>query len=139
MIMQNGLGGNIFGGADIPGFVGTPSEEIWIRFYQLGMYYPFFRAHCAIETRDREPWSQSERVQTIIRDSINKRYDMIHYLYTSFYNSTKSGQPLIRPMWYDYPDVGDFYTMESQFMLGDNMLVAPKILKPTKELEKQHM
>jgi alpha 1,3-glucosidase len=91
MIMQNGLAGNIFGGADVPGFIGVPSEEIWVRFYQLGMYYPFFRAHCSIDNVDREPWAQSERVQTIIRDSINKRYDMIHYLYTTFQHATMTG------------------------------------------------
>ena len=62
MIMQNGLAGNIFGGADVPGFIGVPSEDIWVRFYQLGMYYPFFRAHCANYNVDREPWKQSERV-----------------------------------------------------------------------------
>ena len=56
MIMQNGLGGNIFGGADIPGFIGTPSQEMWVRMYQAGMYMPFFRAHCDINNVDREPW-----------------------------------------------------------------------------------
>lgn len=59
MIMQNGLGGSIFGGADIPGFIGQPSQEMWVRMYQAGMYYPFFRAHCDINNVNREPWIQT--------------------------------------------------------------------------------
>ena len=57
--MQNGLGGQILGGADIPGFYGDPADELWVRFYQTGMYYPFFRAHCDIAYTEREPWLQS--------------------------------------------------------------------------------
>jgi len=59
MILQNGIGGNIFGGADIPGFVGIPSQEMWVRMYQAGMYFPFFRAHCDVFFTHREPWLQT--------------------------------------------------------------------------------
>ena len=62
MILQNGLGGQLFGGADIPGFIGTPQEDLWVMFYQLGTYYPFMRAHSTIDNQNREPWLQSERV-----------------------------------------------------------------------------
>ena len=108
MIMQNGIGGNIFGGADIPGFIGTPTEEMWVRMYQAGMYFPFFRAHCDINNTDREPWIQTQRVQKVIRDAINRRYDMIHYLYTVFYEATQTGTPFMRPMWLEFPDDSAF-------------------------------
>ena len=49
MILQLGNAGHPFGGADVPGFSGTPTEELWIMFYQLGMYFPFFRAHSEIQ------------------------------------------------------------------------------------------
>lgn len=139
MIMQNGLGGNVFGGADIPGFIGEPSQEMWVRMYQAGMYYPFFRAHCDINNVDREPWIQTQRVQNVIRDAINRRYDMIHYLYTTFFTATKTGFPLVRPMWFEFPEDTTFFKTESQFMLGDSMLVAPKITTPTDTLESLRM
>jgi mannosyl-oligosaccharide alpha-1,3-glucosidase len=139
MIMQNGLGGAIFGGADIPGFLGEPSQEMWVRMYQAGMYYPFFRAHSDIAQVKREPWIQTQRVQDVIRDAINRRYDMIHYLYTTFYRATKTGEPLVRPMWFEFPEESNQFSIDSQFMLGDSMLVAPKIDTPTAELEAQHM
>ena len=49
MLLQLGNAGNPFGGADVPGFSGVPTEELWIMFYQLGMYFPFFRAHSHID------------------------------------------------------------------------------------------
>lgn len=138
-VMQNGLGGVLLGGADIPGFFGNPSEEIWVRFYQTGMYYPFMRAHCDIFNTDREPWLQTQRVQNAIRDSINRRYDMIHYIYSNFYRATITGVPLVRPVWFDFADQKDFVTIESQFMFGDSIMVSPKITTPTEVLEKLHL
>jgi alpha 1,3-glucosidase len=84
MILQLGNAGHPFGGSDVPGFYGEPTEDLWVMFYQLGMYYPFFRAHTHIDYPNREPWLQTQRVQTAIRDTINRRYDLIHYIYTAF-------------------------------------------------------
>ena len=136
--MQNGLGGAILGGADVPGFFGKPSEEVWIRMYQVGMYYPFFRAHTDIFNVDREPWLQTQRVQDVIRDSLNRRYDLIHYMYTAFYYASILGAPLVRPVWFEFSEQPKFYKLESQFMFGDAILVAPKLATPTKALEKMH-
>lgn len=71
MILANSISGFGFGGADVPGFFGTPSDELYVQFYQLGAWFPFFRAHTEIHTPNREPWLQSERVQIAIRDAIN--------------------------------------------------------------------
>lgn len=48
MIMGTGLSGAIFGGPDVPGFIGDPSDEVYIRMYQTGAWMPFFRAHSDI-------------------------------------------------------------------------------------------
>jgi len=64
---------------------------------------------------------------------------MIHYLYTTFYQATKTGEPLIRPMWFEFADDMSFFETESQYMLGDSMLVAPKIKTPTADLESLKM
>ena len=45
------------------------------------------------------------RVQAAIRDSINRRYDMMHYIYTTFRYATKTGLPIMRPMWIEFPDL----------------------------------
>jgi alpha-glucosidase (family GH31 glycosyl hydrolase) len=51
-----------FVGADIPGFYGNATDEIFVKFYQLGGFFPFMRAHSHKDMRLREPWSQSQMV-----------------------------------------------------------------------------
>jgi len=85
MLLTLGLSGHPFGGADVPGFFGMPTEDLWVRFYQLGAFFPFFRAHTHIDCPNREPWLQTQRVQAAIRQSLDQRYDLIHYLYTAFF------------------------------------------------------
>ncbi|KAF8377060.1 hypothetical protein HHK36_030433 [Tetracentron sinense] len=46
----------IYAGADVGGFFGNPEPELLVRWYQLGAYYPFFRAHAHHDTKRREPW-----------------------------------------------------------------------------------
>lgn len=45
-----------FTGADVGGFFGNPEPELLVRWYQLGAFYPFFRAHAHHDTKRREPW-----------------------------------------------------------------------------------
>ncbi|RVW28249.1 putative glucan 1,3-alpha-glucosidase [Vitis vinifera] len=56
MILTLGLTGMTFSGADVGGFFGNPETELLVRWYQLGAYYPFFRAHAHHDTKRREPW-----------------------------------------------------------------------------------
>jgi len=44
MILQAGISGNPFGGADVPGNIGFASDDLFIQFYQLGAMLPLFRA-----------------------------------------------------------------------------------------------
>lgn len=62
MIMQLGNAGHVFGGSDIPGFYGNPTDDLYVMFYQAGAWYPFMRAHSQsidetpFPVKDREPW-----------------------------------------------------------------------------------
>ena len=127
MILVNAICGFSFGGADVPGFSGNVTDDLYIKFYQLGAWYPFFRAHSHNDFTNREPWKQSNRVQNAIKDSLNQRYDFIHYIYTAFELMTRSAEPLIRPMWHEFPDDSSLYKVSSQFMIGSDILFAPKV------------
>lgn len=80
----------------------------------------------------REPWIKLQRERSAIMDAINLRYDLIHYLYKSFWQMTKTGVPIIRPMWYEFPDDKEMYEISNQFMFGESILFAPKITKASK-------
>jgi len=131
MLLQNGVTGIVFGGTDVPGFMGDPSDDLFVQFYQLGPFMPFFRAHAGIDNPNREPWIQSPRVENIIREAIRFRYQFIHYLYTLYYEASTEGLPIMRPMWQEFPQEEDQFTVESQFMFGSQVLVAAKVGDPS--------
>jgi alpha 1,3-glucosidase len=129
-IMSTSVSGMFFGGADIPGYLGNPDDDLFITFYQLGTFYPFFRAHCSIDNTDRDPWDQTPRVQEVIRETVFLRYTMIHYLYTAFNDATKTGVPIMRPFFVEFPEEESLFGVSSEFMWGSDILVQPK-LKPS--------
>lgn len=92
---------------------------------QLGTFLPIFRNHSAIYTRRQEPWSFSKRAEKIAVKAINLRYRFIPYLYNMYYKSYKEGLPVFRPMVMEYPEDINVLDMYSQFMFGDNILIAP--------------
>ena len=113
-------------------------------FYQVGMWYPFMRAHSQdvslpFPLKDREPWMQSSRVQEAIRDSVNRRYDLIHYIYSTIEQTTHTAEPLMRTMWNEFPDESRFWNIASQFMFGSQILVAPKVTRPSGVYEHMHL
>ena len=112
-IISAGLSGMGFGGADIPGYSGVPSQTLYIAMYQLGVFFPFFRAHCEFHFTMREPWLQDLLVQHVIRESVFLRYSLIHYIYTTFAQFSDLGVPLMRPMWLEYPDDSSMNTVLS--------------------------
>lgn len=99
MMLSLGLAGMHFVGADIPGFAGNPNDDLYMKFYQLGMFYPFFRGHGHIDYPKREPYLQSDVVQEVVKTTIFLRYELIHYIYTMFYISSSEGLPIMRPVW----------------------------------------
>ena len=127
MLLTLGVSGVVFGGTDVPGFFGVPVDDLWVQFYQLGVFYPFFRAHADKCCTVREPWLQSTRVQEVILDAIHQRYAQIHYLYTTFEEAASQGTPIMRPMWEEFPKDTATFGLQKQFMFGSDFLVAPKM------------
>ncbi|MCX7884520.1 MAG: glycoside hydrolase family 31 protein [Caloramator sp.] len=120
-----GISGFSFVGNDVGGFGGNCNEELFIRWMQLGTFLPIFRNHSAIYTRRQEPWSFSKRAEKVAEKAINLRYRFIPYIYNMYYKSYKEGIPVFRPMVMEYPDDINVLDIYSQFMFGDNMLIAP--------------
>ena len=54
--MSLGVSGILHSGADVPGFIGVPDDDLFVQFYQLGIFFPFFRAHTDKSNPMREPW-----------------------------------------------------------------------------------
>uniref|UniRef100_A0A4W5MYU6 Glucosidase II alpha subunit a n=1 Tax=Hucho hucho TaxID=62062 RepID=A0A4W5MYU6_9TELE len=104
MCLSLGLVGISFCGADVGGFFKTPSAELLVRWYQAGAYQPFFRAHAHLDTPRREPWLFGPDNTALIREAVRQRYTLLPYWYLQFYHAQRTGQPVMRPLWVEYPE-----------------------------------
>lgn len=128
MLLQNGLGGMSFCGADIGGFFGNPDEELLVRWYQSGIFEPFFRAHAHIDTKRREPFLYDGATGDALRKLLQLRYQMLPVWYTAFWQSSMNGQPVLRPQHLLFPHDVQGFAIDDQFYLGDSgLLVKPPV------------
>ncbi|KAJ3286914.1 hypothetical protein HK104_008836 [Borealophlyctis nickersoniae] len=111
-------------GPDIGGFNGTPSETLLTRWMALGAFYPFSRNHNITGAPGQEPYVHESTVR-VSRRYLAMRYAMVPYWYTLFYLGHKEGTPVLRPLCFLYPPVKDVRGVETQFMIGDHVLVSP--------------
>ncbi|KAJ2475707.1 glucosidase II [Coemansia sp. RSA 2320] len=134
MVLSNNIAGLHFIGADVGGFFGNPSPELMTRWYQLGIWYPFFRAHAHIDTKRREPWVFGEPYLSHIRDAIRERYRLLPYWYTLFREASLTGMPLVRPMWMEFPKMSSLFAEDKAFMVGSALMVVPATDSDTSQI-----
>jgi alpha-glucosidase len=122
-----GLSGVPFTGMDIGGFTGNPTTSLYARWIQIGAFNPYFRNHTAVNTKSSEPWTYGEEVLEISRNYISLRYKLLPYLYSTFYDATQTGHPVMRSLAIDYTFDSNIYNteFENQYLFGSAFLVAP--------------
>ncbi len=120
-----GLCGQPHVGVDIGGFVYNCTPELYARWVTLGTFYPFMRTHSAAGTRPQEPWQFGPEVEEIARRAIKLRYRLLPYIYTLAHRAHRTGEPIYRPLVYDFPDDPATYKLDDQIMFGPHLLVAP--------------
>ncbi len=125
MLCNLGLSGVAFVGADIGGFAGDATPEMFARWMQVGMLYPMMRAHSMINTKRHEPWEFGAEVEEICRQYIGLRYQLLPYIYTLFWEAATTGAPILRPLFYHYPNDPKTYEIYDQVLLGSSLMAAP--------------
>lgn len=125
MLLTLSVSGISFCGADVGGFIGNPEAELLVRWYQAGAYQPFFRGHATMNTKRREPWLFGEENTRLIREAIRERYTLLPYLYSLFYHVHMSSDPVMRPLWVEFPDDLETFGVDDAYMLGSALLVHP--------------
>lgn len=124
-LLSLGISGVQFVGADVGGFSDDTDPELFIRWMQLGAFYPFFRNHNSNNSISQEPYNFGKDNENLIRQAIELRYSLLPYFYLLFKQAQRTGDPIMRPMLYEFPSDDDTFNMDNQFMLGENLLVAP--------------
>jgi alpha-glucosidase len=126
MLLNLGMSGFAFSGADVGGFIGAPSPELMTRWIEIAAFMPIFRAHSEKGTPRKELWVDGPEHLRIRRQFVEQRYRLLPYLYSLADESTRTGAPLMRPLFYNFPDALDMpCNQPTAFMLGDRLLVAP--------------
>ncbi|KAF2230933.1 glycoside hydrolase family 31 protein [Viridothelium virens] len=126
MVLNNGVSGFPFAGADVGGFFGNPEKDLLVRWYQAGAFYPFFRAHAHIDTRRREPYLAGSPYREIITKALRLRYALLPSWYTAFREAHTEGWPIVRPNWWVHPSDPAGFALDKQMYLGSTgLLVAP--------------
>ncbi len=126
-LMGLGLSGIPYSGPDIGGFQGNPSAELYLRWFQMATFVPFYRSHCSNNVEYRAPWTYGEPYLSIIRHFLQLRYQLMPYFYTLAWEAAQKGYPLIRPLFWLYPSDSDLWAIEDVFLLGNSLLVCPVV------------
>ena len=118
---------------DIGGHLGdTIDPEMYTRWLQYGGFSPVMRTHSSKSgALNKEPWVFAEEYTNVIRQTVRQRYDMAPYIYAMARKGYDDGIALCRPLYYDWPAAEEAYDekFRSQYMFGDDMLIAP-VTKP---------
>ena len=124
------MSGQVNFGHDIGGFIGDPEPELLTRWYEWGTMNPFCRNHSKKWDGMREPWRFAEPYKSHMRKAIERRYELMPYLYTLAYQSTETGIAMNTPTVMHFPaDPETHYQNDYDFMVGDYLLVAPVFQK----------
>ncbi|MBW2510251.1 MAG: DUF5110 domain-containing protein [Deltaproteobacteria bacterium] len=124
MVLNLGLSGQPNSGPDIGGFAGTPTPELFARWIGVGAFLPFCRTHNSLHG-DQEPWSFGDRVEQIARVALARRYRLLPYLYTVFWETSRTGLPIARPLFFADPANPALRAEDHAFLLGRDVMVQP--------------
>lgn len=163
-VLGLGLSGLPYTGPDTGGFYGNPTPELYIRWFQLSAFLPFFRTMSAFTTPRREPWHFGEQAVNIAREFLKLRYRLLPYWYTLAWEASQTGHPMVRPIfWPTLPPShshlkkingdeshdalpharplrigegrGGGWAVDDAFLIGNNLLLAPVLENGTRAQE----
>lgn len=125
MSITLGLSGQPFSGPDIGGFLGNTSGDLWANWVGFGAFMPFARGHACDGTNNKEPWAYGEAIEKTSKIALERRYRLLPYMYTVFQNTSKTGLPVMCPVFFADTKDADLRSEEQVFLVGDNLLVIP--------------
>uniref|UniRef100_A0A4W4FQF6 P-type domain-containing protein n=1 Tax=Electrophorus electricus TaxID=8005 RepID=A0A4W4FQF6_ELEEL len=116
-------------GADICGFSDNSTEELCVRWTQLGTFYPLSRNHNTKESQAQDPTMFSPAARAAMKEALLLRYSLFPFLYTLFHHAHLNGHTVARPLFFEFPLDNKTYSIDKQFLWGKSLLVTP-VLEP---------
>ena len=122
-LLSLGLSGFAFAGDDIGGFRGSATPALLTRWIEVGAFQPLFRDHTEQGSANQEATAGDPQEVARRREAIAARYRLLPYLYATAEEAARTGLPIIRPLFLEFPAAGLW--PDNQFLLGRALLVAP--------------
>jgi alpha-glucosidase len=124
-LLSLGLSGFSYAGSDVGGFIGGASPELMTRWFEIAAFTPIFRDHARDVAPRAEPWVDGPEQLAIRRRFVEERYRLMPYLYALAAQNARTGDPMMRPLFYDYPAaLGMDCDQSMTFTLGGQVLIA---------------
>ena len=117
------LSGYVFWASDIGGFEGTPPPALYKRWVQFGLLSSHSRLHGS--SSFRVPWIYGEDCSDVLRACVQRKILLTPYILQEALDGHRQGTPFMRPMFLEFPDDLNTYPIDTQYMFGSNLLVAP--------------
>jgi alpha-glucosidase len=113
-------------GHDVGGFAGPrPQPELFLRWIEQGVFWPRFTIHSWNDDGSAtEPWMYPE-ILPQVRAALEFRERLVPLLYTLLWRAHRHDEPILRPLFLDFPDQIAAYAEDDSFLLGQRLLVAP--------------
>lgn len=146
--LNMGMAGIPWWTSDIGGFIGgditDPAfKELLMRWFAWGTFCPVFRMHGErspwyereqefingvrqlTSGQDNEVWSFGEDNYEIMKKFLFIRENLRDYVRQSMENTSKTGEPVMRPLFFDFPEDPESWKVENAYMFGRELLVSP--------------
>ncbi|HUP90808.1 MAG TPA: TIM-barrel domain-containing protein [Solimonas sp.] len=98
-------------------------DDMYVRWLQFGTFQPLDRLHSS--HGERLPWDYPGPAEQPATDFLRLRGRLVPYLYTLAREAHDSGLPMVRALYLRWPALDEAYLHRTQYLLGDDMLVAP--------------
>jgi alpha-D-xyloside xylohydrolase len=117
-----GLSGFTYWSHDAGGFVNRAPRDLYRRWLAWGVLTSHTRAHGA---PPREPWEYDEALTEDFRRALGLKYSLMPYILAQAKDSSAKGFPLLRALFFEFPEDPDAWNIEDEYMFGSSLLVAP--------------
>jgi alpha-glucosidase len=133
MILGAGISGMPGAGMRVGGTNQRVEADLYARSLQLASVMPRLELNSHQDQVVADPWTHGEAWEKGNLAFMNMRYRMIPAIYTAWWQHTRTGAPVVRPLIWNWPNLTDVVQIEDQFMLGDHVMVAPVLKAGTNE------
>lgn len=126
MTLNLGLSGQPFNGPDMGGFALNANGDLFGQWIAFGTFFPFMRGHATNDVNNKEPWAFGPEIENVSRTALNRRYQLLPYMYSLFHEAALTGLPIMRPVFFADAKDSLLRKEDQVFLLGNDLLITPK-------------